>query len=110
MKTIRVALVLSVFFILFSAHIKTYEVMHSQESIDALFEEDDDSFAQEASQTAVMQQKIDVQAPSVPVYALYKVWDTILSVYLCAQGKYNAIARYLYMNHDNENCNSPEKA
>jgi len=75
--------------------ITAQQEQHSDDEIDALFEDEEDSFAEAAAQTVVMQEEIEIKPPSRIALAARKVWDRMLIFYLWMQERYARMRVYL---------------
>ena len=69
--------------------------LHSDEEIELLFEDENDTFADAAAETVVMQQEIEIKPISRVEFAARKVWDRMLIIYLWFQQNYSRIRVYL---------------
>ena len=69
--------------------------LHSDDEIELLFADENDTFADAAAQTMVMQQEIEIKPVSRVTLVVRKVWDRMLIIYLWWQQKYARMRVYL---------------
>ena len=75
--------------------INASQELHSDDEIESLFADENDTFADAAAETTVMQQAIEIKQISRVKLAARKVWDRMLIIYLWCQQKYARIRVYL---------------
>ena len=76
-------------------NINADQELHTDDEIELLFEDENDTFADAAAQTMVMQQEIKIKPVSWIALKARKAWDRVLIVYLWFQQKYARMRVYL---------------